>query len=720
MIELKFKMSENILKNNSNNNIKKNEILNDKETNKLERDKKSKHSLLSIYLTNNTNLNKTNDIENLLNDKVENDKNSINSISKINTISQNNLNTNNKIDELISENINLLQIINDQKEQIEKLQNIIFNKNKEIEELKEMLKNKNIDFINERNNLIDIYNKTKYNLEESRNEISIELKTKTNQLLNLNKINIFNEKNITNKNILLSELESKYNIIKNKYELQNKQTDINNKKHIEEINILQKQISHLNSLNNEKDLVINDLKNENKLLKNKLNSITYDYNFIKDENKLNKENIKRSNGIISEKNTENKRIEIEYGTIINDYKYKEHNYLLEIKNLKNKIYDEENKCNNLNNEIKKQSSLNQKLLFDNKIIIEESYNYKNRCNKLEKIIQNYKNTETELNKEREIIKDNIDYIKKSKINEENERLYLLEEIEKIKKINIQLIKEKNILQLDSQNKDITIKNYETDIENINENIENIKNKMKKINNITYLTKGFQLYLSQRINKKRNKTENIFLYLTSSSMEIENLINNLKLQEGSKNRLNKEILNMKTDIDNYQKNENKLKTMNINNQKSNIELEVNLGQINNLLNIEKECNNKYKEKIKQDEFIISEACVKSEYLEKINNYYVDLFRATEEIIYNLSNYCKNKMILLYMQQFLNECNKIYDFKNNIYNNQSNNLMNIEIIEQQIGNSKRNILNIINNFKQQIIKEQKIKENKVNIPETEIKY
>ena len=75
--------------------------------------------------------------------------------------------------------------------------------------------------------------------------------------------------------------------------------------------------------------------------------------------------------------------------------------------------------------------------------------------------------------------------------------------------------------------------------------------MKKIENISILTKGFQLYLSQRT-KKINRTENIFLYLTSSSMEIENLIHIIKVQESLKLRQNKDILNLKTEIENFKK------------------------------------------------------------------------------------------------------------------------------------------------------------------------
>ena len=98
------------------------------------------------------------------------------------------INNNNKMN---NENINLLQKNNIQSEQIQKLKNELIIKNNEIKELKLMISNKDANFINKRNNLINIYNRYRYILEESRNEINFELKSKTNQLINLNKLNDF-------------------------------------------------------------------------------------------------------------------------------------------------------------------------------------------------------------------------------------------------------------------------------------------------------------------------------------------------------------------------------------------------------------------------------------------------------------------------------------------------------------------------------------------------
>jgi hypothetical protein len=116
-------------------------------------------------------------------------------------------------------NINLLQKYNIQNEQIQKLKNELINENKEIKELKLMISKKDTNYIKEKNNLIDIYNRNKYNLEESRNEINFELKSKTNQLINLNKLNDFHINKLNDKKLALSKLENEHNLIKNNYDL---------------------------------------------------------------------------------------------------------------------------------------------------------------------------------------------------------------------------------------------------------------------------------------------------------------------------------------------------------------------------------------------------------------------------------------------------------------------------------------------------------------------
>ena len=588
-------------------------------------------------------------------------------------------------------NINLLQKYNIQNEQIQKLKNELINKNKEIKELKLMISNKDINFIKEKNNLINIYNKNKYNLEESRNEINFELKSKTNQLINLNKLNDFHINKLNDKKIALSKLENEHNIIKNNYDLLKNQSEINNQKYINEIDILQNRINYLNKSIEQKNFSIDNLIKENKILKQKINSIKYDYNIIYEDFETNKMKIKKNNMIINKKDTENKKLEIEYESIINDYKYKEQNYLLEIKNLKNRIYDEENKSHNLNYEIKKQNEANQKLMLNTQNIIEENFIIKNKCNKLEKTI---KNTEEKENEKRDILRDN--YFKYFKLNAEDEKNFLLKENENLMKSNEELIKEKKNILVDLQDKNIDIHRYGKELENIDEKIENIKNKMREPNTLSFLSPGFQVYLFQRINKEINKTENIYLYLTSSLMEIENLINGLKDKESIINRQNKEILNLKSEIENLKQNENKLKSFYSNNQKSTFEIEYNYNKINRLLNQEMNNNNKYIEQLNHNEYIISEACAKNENLETIISFFINAINGIREIVFNLSESYQNNCTFYLIQELFDDINKLIDYNNN-------NFMNNKIIGEEIEKIKTRIINLINSINEQITKE-----------------
>ena len=588
-------------------------------------------------------------------------------------------------------NINLLQKYNIQNEQIQKLKNELINKNKEIKELKLMISNKDINFIKEKNNLINIYNRNKYNLEESRNEINFELKSKTNQLINLNKLNDFHINKLNDKKIALSKLENEHNIIKNNYDLLKNQSEINNQKYINEIDILQNRINYLNKSIEQKNFSIDNLIKENKILKQKINSIKYDYNIIYEDFETNKMKIKKNNVIINKKDTENKKLEIDYESIINDYKYKEQNYLLEIKNLKNRIYDEENKSHNLNYEIKKQNEANQKLMLNTQNIIEENFIIKNKCNKLEKTI---KNTEEKENEKRDILRDN--YFKYFKLNAEDEKNFLLKENENLMKSNEELIKEKKNILVDLQDKNIDIHRYGKELENIDEKIENIKNKMREPNTLSFLSPGFQVYLFQRINKEINKTENIYLYLTSSLMEIENLINGLKDKESIINRQNKEILNLKSEIENLKQNENKLKSFYSNNQKSTFEIEYNYNKINRLLNQEMNNNDKYIEQLNHNEYIISEACAKNENLETIISFFINAINGIREIVFNLSESCQNNCTFYLIQELFDDINKLIDYNNN-------NFMNNKIIGEEIEKIKTRIISLINSINEQITKE-----------------
>ena len=224
-----------------------------------------------------------------------------------------------------NENINLLDKYNIQNEQIQKLKHELINKDNEIKELKLIISHKDTNFINEKNNLINIYNSNRCNLEESRKEINLELKSKTNELINISKLNDFHINTLNDKKIALSRLENEHNIIKNNYDLLKTQREINNKKYINEIDILQNRISYLNKSIEEKNFTIDNLNKENKSLKQAINSIKYDFNIIQEDLKTNEMKIKTNNMIINKKDTEKKNWQLNM------------NQLLMIINIKNKI-----------------------------------------------------------------------------------------------------------------------------------------------------------------------------------------------------------------------------------------------------------------------------------------------------------------------------------------------------------------------------------------------
>ena len=268
------------------------------------------------------------------------------------------------------------------------------------------------------------------------------------------------------------------------------------------------------------------------------------------------------------------------------------------------------------------------------------------------------------------------------------------------KSNEELIKEKKNILVDLQDKNVDIHRYGKELENIDEKIENIKNKMRETNTLSFLSPGFQVYLSQRINKKINKTENIFLYLTSSSMEIEKLINDLKDKESIIKRQNKEILNLKSEIENLKQNENRLKSFYSNKQKSTFEMEYNYNKISRLLNQEMNSNDKYIDQLNQNEYIISEACEKNEKLEIIINFFINVIKSVREIVFNLSESCQNNCTFYLIQELFDDINKLIDYHNN-------NFMNNKVIEEQIEKIKIRIFSLLKNINEQITKEKMLK-------------
>lgn len=175
------------------------------------------------------------------------------------------------------------------------------------------------------------------------------------------------------------------------------------------------------------------------------------------------------------------------------------------------------------------------------------------------------------------------------------------------------------------------------------------------------------------------------------MEIESLINNLKIKESFINRQNKEILNLQTEIESLKKNENRLKSIYSNKQKSTFEMEYEYNKINRLLNQEMNSNDKYVEQLNQTEYIISEACAKNEKLETLISFFINVINAMKEIVFNLSESCQNNCSFYLIQELFYDINKLIEYNNS-------NFMNNKVIEEQIEKIKMRIFNLIKSINQ----------------------
>ena len=611
----------------------------------------------------------------------------------------------NKIDELLNENINITEKYNTQNELIHKLKIELMQKDNEITELKNMIGNQKNSIASLKEEIyIDSYNKAKSECEQKISEISVNLQKTERECNDLkNKSNIY-EKNLNEKDILINDLEIKYSNIKNKYDLLGNEYENYSNKINEEVNRLNVKINELNEQITEKNLLLEKISGENKNLIQKNEELNFDYNKINKEyissqnnNQINKELIEKQEKTLKEK-------ELNYDLLQNEFSFKEKNYLNENTKLKKELADLEEKYKQLVIDLSNRENQLMEFKKENQSLINEINYYKiqtNQMSNLEKEIKNYKN------KEIEYIKEKNDIMNKLNIKNTDSKLYQT----KLGELNQELLLEKNskqklineredfVLNIEKQNREK--RDMISEIKNIDSQIEDIKTKMKNISNYNYLTKGFQEFLSQRINKEMNLFENIYLFLSSSSMEIESLVNELKVQEEFNSRYQKNIINLNTEIENLEKNKN------INNANElEQEKEVHRSEINKISNMIIEKNNiceKYKEEIKQNEFIISESCIKIENLEKIIENYDINFKMIEEILLRLSLCYKNGHLYEMNKEFLIECNKITDlgkcvvYSNGKYDN------NYQLSDEELRQVQDKIVFLFSSLKQQITDE-----------------
>ena len=329
------------------------------------------------------------------------------------------------------------------------------------------------------------------------------------------------------------------------------QKEFNNKKIQNEIN--------QNSINNSQ---YNLMKNHLKLICNKIEEGLNNYHKIKDE-KDKKENYLQNffsnieiNKLIKEINYYKKEIENIQYHLENAYNITKINQLESLIKKKKGIYKKiKNENKTLKNVIKDQTkgideylfrfdSINEIEEVSKKIKIERD---EMRMNKemnraIESKIKSQYNKKELLEKKIQILKENIDYYKKKKINEKDEENFIIKEENEIKKLeeNKKILEDENLIELkryklEIRNQNSTINELNDEIQSILLNIKGIK-QQKKIDELK----------KKEINRiklmKRNKSQNI---LNINNNKIKNLDRIRNLSRDNIRKSNNEIILIKT-------------------------------------------------------------------------------------------------------------------------------------------------------------------------------
>ena len=458
------------------------------------------------------------------------------------------------------------------------------------------------------------------------------------------KIDILNNKNeILFKQI--NELRQENNELKTKENSFDLKIQINESNYQKEIEILkevnQNTKTELDKLLNNKDNIINELTIKEKELEENLNKINNEYNIIKAEfDILKEENIKQ----------------------------------------KSELYSNNNKLKNLEN-------LSSSLKEDNTKYEKENSNYINNIssiqNELLKLKQKNSNLEeenTKINKINEINSRNIIELKSA-----NETLS-----KQLKLINESL----NPIQLKqtSQNQE---KQYEEILTKVNHENSSLKNQLEgfyaeleeKENLINQIYSKFNLYIGKTIYEKKNNNENEAIYLLKI---IDNDMENLVSEANSAKNLNEQIIENQNEIENL-KNKIasliKMKTSSLyNNYTSNI---TNLSSISQI--------QLYEKVIKYIHYLniihsLQDIKMSMKYEDDIKNILIS--NINEDDIDKINNNINQKLSELN--------NNIEDIKKNIENDsvyfeqRLKNLINIEDVKKCISELQKQYENIISNL------------------------
>ena len=444
----------------------------------------------------------------------------------------------------------------------------------------------------------------------------------------------------------------------------------------------------------------NDFKGKVEMLRNGLDKIATDLKSTQEENKKLKnelEIVKKENEIIKneKENIDNKYIELknklnEKDKILNKKE-------LEIKELNNKIKDNEIIINNIFSEKDIMSNKNKEL--KNKIKeMEKIENINKQLNKLlkekENMINNIKNLLTQkdseimqLKKKLKETDNNIQNLTNEKdiyINENNALKNKLKEKEKIENINKQL----NNQLKEKENMINNIKNLLTQKDS---EIMQLKNKLKETdNNTQILANEKNIYINEN-NALKNKLKEMEKYIKNEEIKIQDKLNNMK--QNNENEIKNYIQNNEIyqKYKKYKKDNQVILEKNIQLENNNKKLQKNIEELNNKLKQQIQINNN-NQKIKN---------------QNQNNMNPIMNQNQNNMNQNLNNMNQNNMSPM-MNQNQNNINPIMNQNNmNQIMNQNPNIMN-QIMNQ---NNMNPIMNQ-NNQNQNMIQNQNINFNAMN--------
>ena len=590
------------------------------------------------------NKNETIKILNLNNNKLKHDLLDKDNIlqekeNQILTLSQDNQRYKTKYEDSNKIIKNLNNIINNQKNENFDYKNKIFEyESSNLFNLNNIYKNNNSNdtIIDLRKELQSLY-KENYTLRNELNELNI------NMLENLKSNDELKIKDINN--------HSDLNIMRNDFEIQKKNLSFNKKKYENEINSLIKKGENLSKQLTLKNKEIISLQRENIKIKSLLNNNTNMNNNINTETGIIDVMGKRKNSYNNPTNSDVMKLINENTKLKNII----NNYEKEKKNMRNSLYKLGQQNNQLNSQIHSLEETNynetilslQQELEQLRKMTEENNNksleYEQQINNLQKklnekdiLINQYKEKMININNNSNNNANNNNINNNNNVNMNNK------DINQLQLLN-------NTLTNEIENKNKEIENLKNNISNNNNNNNNYNQKLIELNNIINNDK----YQIQLLNKQIMQLK--MGYKENSQND---LINQYKKEN---NELNNAILKTNLILEEKDLIIKKLKeNINVNNKNKDINNNNNNNIINNSQNKENGINT---------------LNLKIASLEKENQYY------------------KNKIIEL---QYQMKNTQIIDNKNNIKNDNGNNIFSNNQLNEELSLIKNENINLKNNI------------------------